>query len=35
MYFYPLTEKVFRQVVVDVAARRVERVQAGGDPANT
>jgi glucuronide carrier protein len=34
MYFYPLTEKVFRQVVVDVAARRVERVQAGDNPAN-
>jgi hypothetical protein len=26
MFFYPLTDKVFREVVSEVAARRAERV---------
>ena len=25
MWFYPLTDKVFRQIVGEIAARRVER----------
>jgi glucuronide carrier protein len=33
MFFYPLTERAFRDVVAEVAARRAERVAAAEEPA--
>jgi len=33
MFFYPLTDKVFRQIVSEIAARRAERVATSSPPA--